>query len=398
MYMAFNEPSKKIQKFVNTNISLPPFKLSENAKKILEPLFNHALSAKNPNYSIVSEKKINPNADFPKSSSYHYMNQDIQRHITKMEKDVVEILMEVGNRTYRIFFIYPSASNHSQKINQYVKKIHTWLHVASQYAKHTCSKSVNVYLYFTDLKKTLPSEVGSYIDEIHVNTAFTSSCQKTTEIVLYRFEEWFKVFIHESFHNLGLDFSETFSQHPEVVKSILTIFPVKSEIRLYETYCEMWAELMNILLLSVDDGISFEKALPAIEKHIQIERKYSLFQTAKILDYFDLNYYELFEKTAEAEKLRKNYKEKTEVFCYYIIKTILLYNCNDFLEWVLMNCDGIQFNQKNIHKYVKDLIIPKYNEIKYVNLIDKIQTYFDKPRNTFIGTNLRMTALEGLLD
>jgi hypothetical protein len=253
-----------------------------------------------------------------------------------------------------------------------------------------------VYLYFTDLKKTLPSEAGSYIDEFHVNTAFTTSCQKTTEIVLYRFEEWFKVFIHESFHNLGLDFSEYFSQYPEVVKSILNIFPVKSEIRLYETYCEMWAELMNILLLSVEDGISFEKALPAIEKHIQIERKYSLFQTAKILDYFDLNYYELFEKTAEAEKLRKNYKEKTEIFCYYIIKTILLYNCNDFLEWVLMNCDGIQFNEKNIHKYVNDLIIPKYNEIKYVNLIDKIQTYFDKPRNTFIGTNLRMTALESL--
>jgi hypothetical protein len=43
---------------------------------------------------------------------------------------------------------------------------------------------------------------------------------------------------------------------------------------------------------------------------------------------------------------------------------------------------------------VKELIIPKYNEIKYINTLDKIQTYFDKQHTSFIGTNLRMTALE----
>jgi hypothetical protein len=145
-------------------------------------------------------------------------------------------------------------------------------------------------------------------------------------------------------------------------------------------------------LINVDSKKTF--ALSNIERDIQYERKFSLFQTAKILDHYDLNYTELFEKSPEAEKLRNNYQEKTEIFCYFILKTILMYNCNNFIEWVDLNCDGIRFIPDNVDKYVTELIIPKYNEIKYINTLEKIQTYFDKPQTSFIGTNLRMTALE----
>ena len=136
------------------------------------------------------------------------------------------------------------------------------------------------------------------------------------------------------------------------------------------------------------------------ERHIQIERKFSLFQTAKILDYFDLNYIELFEKTTESETLRwTNYKESTEVFCYYIVKSILLFNCNEFIEWVETHCNGgIKFNQENVDKFIRELIIPAYNQIKYVKTIDKVQTkHFDKPlANPFLKKTLRMSAIEYL--
>ena len=32
-------------------------------------------------------------------------------------------------------------------------------------------------------------------------------CRETSEITIYREEEWIKVLIHELFHNLNLDFS-----------------------------------------------------------------------------------------------------------------------------------------------------------------------------------------------
>ena len=154
----------------------------------------------------------------------------------------------------------------------------------------------------------------------------------------------------------------------------------------------MWAEILNILLH--DDG-------SAIERHVGIERKFSLFQTAKILDYFDLNYVELYEKTKESERLRENnYKESTAVFCYYIVKTILLYNCNEFIEWVERHCNGgIKFDQQKVENFIRELIIPTYNQIKLVKTIDKVQTnHFDKPvTDIFLKNTLRMSAIEYLL-
>jgi hypothetical protein len=248
---------------------------------------------------------------------------------------------------------------------------------------------VNVYLYLTNADKRLPNALRQPIDKEHVNTAFTTGCNTTTEITIFRREEWFKVFIHESMHNLGLDFDFS-TKTQQLLKSI---FPLKnSKCFLGETYCEMWAEILNILLHH--DG-------SAMERHIQIERKFSLFQTAKILDYFDLNYVELYEKTKESERLRQNnYKESTAVFCYYIVKTILLYNCNEFIEWVETNCNGgIKFDQQHVEKFIRELIIPTYNQIKLVKTIDKVQTkHFDKPvTDIFLKNTLRMSAIEYLL-
>ena len=49
--------------------------------------------------------------------------------------------------------------NSTAAIDNYVKKINTWLQVATLYAKPNCSKSVKVYLYLTDLKKILPKKL-----------------------------------------------------------------------------------------------------------------------------------------------------------------------------------------------------------------------------------------------
>jgi hypothetical protein len=64
--------------------------------------------------------------------------------------------------------------------------------------------------------------------------------------MLYRMEEWFKVFIHETFHCLGLDFSGMNVSNSN--KQILQLFPGCSrdmDVRVYETYCEIWAETLD---------------------------------------------------------------------------------------------------------------------------------------------------------
>jgi hypothetical protein len=97
-----------------------------------------------------------------------------------------------------------------------------WLYVANHYASRECSQKMNIYIYFTDFKKVLPTS-ERMIHRENANTAFTTSCQTVTEINLYREEEWFKVLIHETFHNLGLDFSEVDDKSSR--NAILKIFP-----------------------------------------------------------------------------------------------------------------------------------------------------------------------------
>lgn len=345
------------------------------------------VAAPRPNYTIIAQKHCLPNTPFPKGRMFDEIEiPSIKTDIINLSKNTTEIELIVGRRTYHLIFVLPHGS--SIQIDECVTKINMWLHLATRFADSACSMHVYVYLYLTNLEKRLPTAFGQPIDQEHVNTAFTTGCNTSTEIIIFRREEWFKVFIHESMHNLGLDFD--FSTKPQQL--LKSIFPLKnSKCFLAETYCEMWAELINILLLNFS----------AMERHIQIERKFSLFQTAKILDYFDLNYVELYEKTKESERLRQtNYKESTAVFCYYIVKTILLYNCNEFIEWVDTNCNGgIKFDQQHVEKFIRELIMPKYNQVKLVKSIDKVQAiHFDKPvKDTFLKNTLRMSAIEYLL-
>ena len=59
----------------------------------------------------------------------------------------------------------------------------------------------------TPIKKVLPSSPFVILSPTHANTAVTTTCTADGEICLFRKEEIFKVFIHETFHSLGLDFS-----------------------------------------------------------------------------------------------------------------------------------------------------------------------------------------------
>lgn len=385
----FTEPSKRIQEFVKNELNImSAFHFSKRSKAFLKNIHNLMVAAPPPNYKIIAQKHCLPNTPFPKGRMFDEIEiPTIQTHIINLSKSTTEIELIVGRRTYHLYFVLPLGS--SIKIDECVKKMNMLLHFATRFAASDCSMHVNVYLYLTTADKRLPTALRQPIDTEHVNTAFTTGCNATTEITIFRREEWFKVFIHESMHNLGLDFDFS-TKNQQLLKSI---FPLKnSKCFLAETYCEMWAEILNILLH--DDG-------SAIERHVGIERKFSLFQTAKILDYFDLNYVELYEKTKESERLRENnYKELTAVFCYYIVKTILLYNCNEFIEWVETNCNGgIKFDQQNVEKFIRELIIPTYNQIKLVKTIDKVQTnHFDKPvTDIFLKNTLRMSAIEYLL-
>ncbi len=354
-------------------IKLPELQLSHKSKQLLHKLWTELHDASLLTPQVSSGSKVSNN----QISSL--IPSPIQAWIKANPMVFTCYTLLVGGRTYCLHFY---TVDKSVNLNTYIHKINTWLTVASKYADARCSNHVNVYLYLTPLKKVLPKSREQDISEEHANTAFTTSCAPKTEIVLFREEEWFKVFIHESFHNLGLDFSETYGQTKgrQMLKSM---FNIQSDFRLFEVYCEMWAELICILTMFNTDSPKHDA--------IQLERKFAMFQAAKILDFYGLNYEDLFSNS--------DYNESTEVFCYYILKSLLMYNLNAFLEWVvdeqggslMFNVKNVE-NPKNVEKFIKKLIVPYYKQRDYIACMEQVQSYFDIPRLKAIDKTMRMSV------
>jgi hypothetical protein len=242
------------------------------------------------------------------------------------------------------------------------------------------------------------------LDEHNVNTAFTSTCPKESEIIVFRKEEWFKVLIHETIHNFSLDFS--IMNNDNVKICILNIFMVNSEVNAYEAYAEFWAEIINTIFCSfytIQDKNNINEFLSNCEFFINFEITYSCFQLVKILHFMGLSYNDLYSKTTHSRLLRENlYKEKSNVLSYYVIKTILINNYQGFLYWcqtnnyLLLDFKKTLGNQKEFCRFIE-------KNYKTNSLLDNINEtnifyskfYVKKNKNlNDILSNLRMSICE----
>jgi len=245
--------------------------------------------------------------------------------------------------------IYISAHSCSRnEMKSYLIDILAWLNFVSGIASPDCSKILNVYLLLTDERKRLPMVDTEPIDEIHANTAFTTSCSEMNDIFVYRREEWFKVLMHETFHCFGLDFSS--SNGDKSNEHILSIFPAvdpNTDVRLYETFCEMWAEVFHLMFCLFPKFNRFSEK--RYRQALLREQRFSICQSNKILRRAGYRYNEIL--TFPSSPL---YKENTPALSYYVIKSILLWNLDRFVKWCSKYGTGkvpIQFKMNHIDQY-----------------------------------------------
>jgi hypothetical protein len=400
--------SKTLLSFIKTNFfktaKIPTPRFSTLSKKFIHSLFELMFEGHRLLSSIeLSVQHIKSQESIPKSYDYNYIPSNIRSEIDRMDKNAYVYRFSLQSKEYQVVFIYPVDSIYSE--NLFIKRIHKvimWLYVANNFASNKCSQKMNIFMYFTGLEKTLPISKKT-ISQEHANTAFTTSCKTTTEINLFREEEWFKVFIHETFHNLGLDFSgmnENLSR-----QQILSIFPVESQVNLFETYCEMWAEIMNVVFIvffSSKDRENLGKIpsfITKTEEHLHYEQVFSLFQCIKVLHFFGLDYRELYEDSRKNEVARDlKFKEKrTNVLAYYILKSIYMFYLNDFIEWCIQhNRSSLDFkkDEQTIHSYC-NFIRSHHKEKGLLHSIDIMEDWFRT--NNIYGiecTTMRMTLFE----
>jgi hypothetical protein len=230
-----------------------------------------------------------------------------------------------------------------------------------------------------------------------VNTAYTYSCKQDNIIVIYRKEEWFKVFIHETCHSFGMDFS---SMNASISREkILEIFDVDSEVNLFEAYSEFWARIMNSLFVSYYHcNKATNDFLMKCEFFIYLERIYSCFQMIKVLKYMNIRYSDFF--STNSYSVKRKYREKSNVLSYYIITNIFMFYYQSFLHWCVNNNGRNYFmNFKKDIESQKNLCLFVRQHYKISFFLESIQcmekTILElKDLNYSIKNNLRMTICE----
>jgi hypothetical protein len=221
--------------------------------------------------------------------------------------------------------------------------------------------------------------------------------------------------MHETMHNYGMDFS--ILDISTANKKLQNIFSIRTHIKIFESYCEIWARIMNVFFECYFDiqrhSLATFKPLTTRKKIInnlhkqhsfslkkqprlvtrdnkdkkniflnmfydfmQHESVFSLFQCVKILNFMGLDYNIIStHNVANNNIVKKFYKEETNVFAYYIIVAILISNFNNFILWCIdNNTNLINFKkeQTNIDSFIR-FIGENYKNNDLLKTIDGLE-------------------------
>jgi len=366
--------------------------ITNNTKNVLKDL-----------YSKFNESIIELNTILFQNG-YIKTNTNIKEFIKPKEFNIIPELLQNDINTnliyqtlykYNLFgkeiTIYITEEKYDfDEYNECIKRMMILFSTYLKYSTKKCSNKLTIFLFFSKMAKTLPK--NEQLERHNLNNAYTYPCLNESELIIYRKEEWFKVFCHESIHNLGLDFStndDTISKN-----EILKIFQIKSDVRLYEAYTETWAKIMNCVFVSIYEckETNFESFVSRFNYLITKERIFTILQTVKILNHMGFKYEDLYELSEIQKNKRDKYNEKTYLISYFVINTILLNNYQEFIEWCLNNNINIlQFDNDNYAEKQYNLceFIKEYHDSKIlIKRINYVLEYYNKKNNENVDENL----------
>jgi hypothetical protein len=239
----------------------------------------------------------------------------------------------------------------SNKITFYYKDEHCdtlFHHVARMlHVIQPKDKPITVIIILSSATKYYPED--GIFDQNHINGGYAND----KHIVIYRKEEWFKVFIHECFHFFNYD---RVLFDPALNKPILDMFRVESNVNLYETWCEIWARTLNCCMTSFMTGIKLSILL-------QKEKKHSVRHMVNVLNCMGLKYENLFSKN--------HFRENTNVLAYVVIGAVLMHH-NFLLTYVNQKTIPDMFTITDKQKYVL-FIQDHYKSKSFLDMVHHIE-------------------------
>jgi hypothetical protein len=375
---------------------------ADNYKLIMLSLFQDLLEAEKYIKNAVITTTAYTSAEHikaarPLSDNSRFFPKAIRKYIQLTPYSLTKYSCQIKGRENHVYF-YSFSSKTTTVDKKHITLLFTWLYICIKYAEQKCAKELNIHIYLTPFKKTLPDKKTTVLSAEHVNTAFTYCCKPAGDITIFRAEEWFKVFLHESFHAYNLDFG--LAPDSTALRKIMeSAFPVKSDHNINEAYTETWARIINCALFSFASLKKRDKTLDTFFTYmdfcLQLERLFSLYQMNKILNFMGLSYSDI--SSSQAFLKQHLYKEDTHVFGYYILTALFLQDYKAFMQWCLLNNSDknlmkFQCHSESFRKmgaYIQRI----YTDPTLLRLIAVLQTLPTKPSADLTKTT-RMAMID----
>lgn len=277
----------------------------------------------------------------------------------------------IHNKKFILDFIVYDKIN-INNLDNIVKKMLIFLQILIKISKNSnneineCSKDgINITFFLTPFVKKLninktESEAKEILGAKNVNSGFNYTCLNSGLIFIYRKEDFFKVFVHESVHGYGIDRALHFNfAKNEYYNKFLNLFAFANKpitnVGINESITEFWTSLLYLCVNSYQDSRNLSSFIYNFERLYKFELVHALYQISKILHYNNLTYNNFINNS------NSNYRENSHIFSYFIVKTMMLLNHEHMLNSQLFDLNNL--NNLNNLQLIKTnvLSITKYN-------------------------------------
>lgn len=376
----------------NINNLIEYFSFDSTGLKYLNQIYR----AIEKSYISYNKYKINlrniNNKNFDKKSLIHhslfnssFIDGKIRKKITEQMKYTYTVNLNILCKRFKIIY-YSVREIDYIILNKYIEYVFVIIHTLLLFQNNQQEnedKDKTIHIFFLDEKKELPKN-NTILDPLHINSG---ACDVHSQnIIIFRREEWTKLLIHELFHLLHLDFQLELSD--KQIRELKNRFKVDSTYKIYETYCEIQATIIHISFISF--SLCNQYSYDCREKELI---KFDYIYYVKVLYIYEY-LFSVFQYKKIQSYMKGEYKEKTNVFCYYILKTSLLVNINNFFNWIdINNINILQFNKEKINHFIELLYKSFVNmkEIKRSYFIKYTNYKIDNKLDNEINRTLRMT-------
>lgn len=333
----------------------------------------------------ITVNTINSNFKLPEVfSDANWVDKNIGSYVkSNLKKQVIYQINNICNFKVTVIF---GVFNNEESFNR-LYYILIWLYMIKDTINSICKGDITIHIYPTPFKKELPKYPGEIISSKQLNSGATYFKGNNRDIYVWRKEEWFKVFIHETMHGFNLDFG--FDDKVKINKIIKKRFPINKDINLFETFTEVWAKIINNLFVTmiISNG---KQEVETFIFLMNVERLFTIIQTIKILEYMNLTYLNFCDTSRNGRLLRLHrYKESSNFFEYFLLGSVVMFDYYNFMAWCYRNKKFIKYtgNPQSFLKYV----LEKSNQKKFINIITKIQESY---HNINLSESTRFTICE----